>query len=120
MKVGIDIVEVKRFNKMTKDKAYMDKVYTEYEQKYIAKVAENLPRMAGIFSAKEAVVKTLGIGLFGGLMLTDIEVRHDDRGKPYVVASDKLMELVHGCGCSNIEISISHTKDIATAICILN
>lgn len=119
MRVGIDLVEVNRFVKMAEQKNTLGKVFSEYEIEHIGKAAHTLPRMAGLYAAKEAVVKALGIGLFGGLVLNEIEIRHDDNGRPYLNVTDKIKELFSKYGVSKADVSISHTDSLATAICIL-
>ena len=119
MRVGIDIVETSRFKDMSGDKSKLSKVYSEYEISHIGKVAKVLPRMAGLYAAKEAVVKALGIGLFGGLVLNEIEIRHDDNGRPYLNVNDKISALFEKYGVTKSDISISHTDDTAIAVCIL-
>ncbi len=119
MRVGIDIVEAKRFQKMLKGNKSLDKVFTKYEQEHIAKITKQLPRMAGLYAAKEAVVKALGIGLFGGLLLDDIEIRHEDSGRPYLNVTPAVQQVFDKLGVASADISISHTDTVATAICVL-
>ena len=119
MKVGVDIVETNRFEKMQEIEQSLSKVYTEYEIKHIGKAAKTLPRMAGLYAAKEAVVKALGIGLFGGLVLNEIEIRHDDNGRPYLNLTDKVKAIFKEHGVSKADVSISHTDSYAVAICVL-
>ena len=119
MRVGIDIVEAKRFQKMLKGNKSLDKVFTKYEQDHIAKITKQLPRMAGLYAAKEAVVKALGIGLFGGLLLDDIEIRHEDSGRPYLNVTPAVQQVFDKLGVASADISISHTDTVATAICVL-
>ena len=119
MKVGIDIVEAKRFKKMYDSKENLNKVYSDYEISHIGKVAKGLPRMAGLYAAKEAVVKALGIGLFGGLVLNEIEIRHDDNGRPYLNLTDKVKKIFKEHNVKSADISISHTDTHAVAICVL-
>ena len=119
MKVGVDIVEVERFKNMYETKQNLSKVYSEYEITHIGKVAKGLPRMAGLYAAKEAVVKALGIGLFGGLLLSEIEIRHNENGRPYLNLTDKVLKVFAQHGVVSADISISHTDTTAVAVCIL-
>lgn len=45
--------------------------------------------LAKHFSAKESLLKALGIGLGRGIKLSDITVRHDARGKPIFTFSEE-------------------------------
>ena len=119
MRTGIDIVEVSRFKIMNEHKNTLNEVFTDYEISYIGKASNVLSRMAGLFAAKEAVLKAIGIGVYGGLKLTDIEIMHEDSGRPYVVPNKSISKYLNELKCSGIDISISHTNSVATAICIL-
>ena len=57
MKVGIDIVEVKRIRKLAEKKLFIKKVFSEEEQSYCKKFKNAYERYAGKFAAKEAVIK---------------------------------------------------------------
>ena len=94
-KIGTDIVKISRIEKS------INKVFTENERAYCKK-AENF---AGIFAGKEAYFKALGMGL--KFPLTDVEIGHDENGKP------------HLCGIDNSDISISHDGEYAVATVIL-
>jgi phosphopantetheine--protein transferase-like protein len=69
--------------------------------------------MAGLFAAKEAVVKALGIG-FSGFWPCDVEICHDIKGKPYVRLHNKARKYENHC----IAVSISHTKTDAVAFAL--
>lgn len=119
MKVGIDIVQVNRFADMVNNPKHLSKIFTEYEVKYINQTTNMIERVAGLYAVKEAVVKALGIGLGRGIDLIDIEVNHDDFGKPHLVVNDKLRGAFNYASVINSDISISHTNENAIAICIL-
>lgn len=118
MRVGIDIVECDRLNKGYSDKT-LSTFFSEYEIEYFNRKANKFESMAGIFSAKEAFIKATGVGIGKDIMLKDIEVRHDDYGRPYLNLSQNAIKLIHNLGLKSCDISISHTKNIATAICII-
>ena len=73
---------------------------------------------AGIFAAKEAVVKALGTG-FRGFGPAAIEVRVDALGKPLCALSGKALERMQALGGETIHLSITHTGDMAAAVAIL-
>ena len=66
---------------------------------------------AGRFAAKEAVSKALGTGIGRGYSFTDIEILPDEFGKPYVYLKNQKKE--------NMEVSISHSRMNAVAVCII-
>ena len=69
------------------------------------------------FAAKEAVSKALGTG-FRGFGLLDIEVLRDDKGKPIVILSDRIYEMLP-LNNFNIHISISHSRENAIAYAVM-
>ncbi len=116
MKVGIDIEKIKRFEIML-DKNKLEKIFTPKEIEYFNKFQYKLDHIAGGFCAKEAVSKALKVGFYTKINPIDIEILHDENGAPFVnKENEKLAKLL--CG-RDAEISISHSDDIATAICII-
>ncbi len=106
--IGTDIIEIKRILDKTENSKFMDRVFTKGEQEYIASKANKAQSGAGIFCAKEAVLKALSKGITD-IPLTDIEVFHTNNGAPYCE--------VKGSN-AKISISISHCKEYATAIAV--
>ena len=73
-----------------------------------------------MFCAKESLLKALGIGIKNGIQLNEIEVNHDENGKPYYNLSENAKKILNDFDISEIDLSISHTDSIATAICVMN
>lgn len=120
MKVGIDILDVVRMEKFVQNEHFLEKYFTPYEIDYVAHNNRQTLSLAGIFSAKEAFLKALGIGIGGGIDLNDIEIRHEESGKPYLqVLSSTSQIMLKTMNVSDIQISISHSDEMATAICIV-
>ena len=87
---------------------------------YIGNTGHAEQTLAGIYSAKEAVLKALGIGIGRGIDLHDIEIDHDVLGKPFLnMLSENGKKMFSDIGATGVDISISHTKDVSTAICII-
>ena len=116
--VGIDIIEVSRIaTAMSKHSGrFIDRVFTINEQNYCFKKKEPALHFAGRFAAKEAVVKAVGTGFTQGLSWVDFEVQNDTSGKPTIHLSPLACELL---GNPDIQLSISHCKEYATAIAII-
>jgi phosphopantetheine--protein transferase-like protein len=104
-KVGIDIVEVERFRNVGEN--FLKRAFLEEERGYCKKKANAAESFAGIFAAKEAVMKALQAEQ---LDFTDIEIKRKSNGAPYAVV--QCAEKIH------LHLSISHAKEYATAICI--
>ncbi len=122
MKVGNDIVEVKRFLGLVGNKKFADRVFTPAEQEHIMtakEVQKKAERMAGKFAGKEAVAKALGLGISEGITLNCIEILPDGRGAPTVTLHSHAKEQLTKLGFSAVEISISNTDSMASAVCII-
>lgn len=100
-KIGVDIVKISRIEKITENKSFLNKVFTEKEIEH-CRTAQSF---AGIYAAKEAYFKALGTGL--RLPLCNVEILHDNKGKPFIASLDKC------------DVSISHDGEYAVAAVIL-
>ncbi|MCD7904235.1 MAG: holo-ACP synthase [Clostridiales bacterium] len=103
--IGTDIIKVERLTDAKE--SFLSFAFTERELKEFGGKPE---RLAGCFAAKEALVKALGLG-FREIGLKDIEILHDEPGKPVVNlrgAAEKYGGLIYN-------VSISHEKEYAAA-----
>jgi len=116
--IGTDIIEIARVAEAVKKEGFVKKVFTAYEQEYFQKNGCNPQTYAGIFAAKEAVAKALKTG-FNNVKQTDIEILHGVLGAPYAKLHGQAAEIFKMSGKQNIEISISHCKEYATAVCVV-
>lgn len=120
MLVGIDVLDVMRMEKFVQNEQFLDKYFTSYEAMYVSQTNRKTLTLAGIYAAKEAFLKALGIGIFGGIALNEIEVNHYENGKPYIKLSENAKLIVTSAGIKDIQMNISHTDEIAIAVCVLN
>ena len=111
--VGIDIVEVKRLERLAKewDKDFLNRVFTEDELDYCTSRRRVYEHLSGRFATKEAVVKALG----KKLPWKSIEVLSKSNGKPFVSVDGSRENFPN----ENLHISITHLPDYALAIAIL-
>lgn len=107
MKIGIDIVEVERIEKLKN----IDKIFFKSEIEYAEKSVLKYEHLAGFYCAKEAVIKALEGG-----SVQEVEICHKQSGAPYIVLHGKTKQL---SSSNEIQISISHIKKLATAICTI-
>jgi holo-[acyl-carrier protein] synthase len=118
--IGTDIIEVSRIEKvMERDIGFREKIFTSGEITYCETMKHKYENYAARFSAKEAFMKAIGTGWRFGIRFADIEVYHDEFGKPLIRLYGKAEELVKIEGISKIHVSLSHVKEIATAIVIV-
>ena len=118
--IGTDIIEVSRIHAvMEKDIGFREKIFTSGEIAYCETKRHKYENYAARFSAKEAFMKAIGTGWRFGIRFADIEVYHDEFGKPLIRLHGKAGELEKIEGISKIHVSLSHVKEIATAIVIV-
>jgi holo-[acyl-carrier protein] synthase len=119
--VGIDIIEVERIQKeLSKEgERFKARVFTKNEIEYCEPKATKAQHYAARFAAKEAFFKAMGSGWSKGFAWTEIETAKNEEGKPYLITSGKVKEFLKQNKVSNIQISLSHIKETATAIVIL-
>jgi phosphopantetheine--protein transferase-like protein len=113
LNVGIDVIEVRRFRKKplnNENLSFYHSIFTKKELLYCMKYSDPYPHIAGIFAAKESLIKCLA----RPIKMTEIEINHNRQGKPRIA-------LCRGKGRKmQAQISITHTKSIAIAIAITN
>lgn len=115
---GIDLVDVGRIEAMLREhgERFIQRCFTAEERAYAdAARRRRAERYAVRFACKEAVLKALGTGLRGGIRWRDIEVTHDDLGRPGLVLSGRCAELAGELGIDQWEVSLSHTDTCAVA-----
>ena len=112
--LGTDIIEIERIKKAVAKKNFRDNVFTETEQAYCESRGKNsAASYAARFAAKEAFFKALGTGIF--TKLTDVEIINDKRGTPKINLRGKAKSKCDG----EIFLSMSHSLEFATAVCII-
>ena len=112
--IGIDLVENKRIEKALKDDAFIKRILTKCEIDYVCSFKNKIEHVAGFFACKEAVMKALDN--CKEIAFKDIEIKHKETGKPYVVLYGRAKDVFDFGGYSKIEISISQTENFATAV----
>lgn len=119
MKTGVDIIKTNRIKKILKEKkeSFYSRIFTEDEIKYIENKNHDYRTVAGLFASKEAVSKVIGTGI-GKLRWKDIEIIHDNNGKPFINFSQNLRSHLNQLGINSIEISISHEEEYAISFAV--
>lgn len=121
---GVDIVKIARFCP-SPGKGFMERVFSVAERAHIASRGASAPQtMAGIFAAKEAVVKALGIG-FAGFAPREVEICKTHMGQPYVKLHKGVLSVLRNRWGEppgryyKLSVSISHTQEDAVAFAVL-
>ena len=112
--VGTDMIEIMRVGKACKKQAFLSRIYTDEECR---QAGGNMSSLAGNFAVKEAVAKSFGTGFYG-FGPKEIEVLRDKLGKPYIKLWGRARELAKELGVEIVHISITNTKEYATAMAV--
>ena len=91
---GIDIVQNLKIKKLIVNKKFLKRIYSNYEINYSKKIRNKTNYFAKRFAAKEAFVKSLGIGFRNGINFNDISVINKSSGKPEIHISNKVKEVL--------------------------
>lgn len=110
--LGCDIIEISRIENSIKKFgfSFLHHILSDKEIELYKSKGRKAEFVSGRFAAKEAVSKALGTGIGRGHNFTDIEILPDELGKPYVYLKGKKAE--------HIEVSISHSRENAIAVCL--
>jgi holo-[acyl-carrier protein] synthase len=117
--VGIDIVDVKRIARNIEKPGFINHAFTPNEIEYCKQKAFSAEHYAARFAAKEAFFKAIGTGVIGDLDFRQVEITNDANGKPNLKLKDAALLIAEKLEIKNIHTSLSHEKDFATAIVIL-
>jgi holo-[acyl-carrier protein] synthase len=119
--IGIDLVENGRLEKIINKWGikFLNRVFSTGEIQYCGKHIQSAIHYGARFAAKESFLKALGIGLGMGVKLSDIEVIHDKNGKPFLALQGGAKVQIEKREITNIHLSLTHTKQYASAIVLL-
>ncbi len=122
--LGTDIVSTERIAKVLEknETAFIDRICTKEEKKYLQSCRDITLKLAKIWAVKEAAVKALGTGFVQGISFSDIELFHDYLGKPEIKFFGKAKEVLDekiGDNEVNILVSLSDDKPFAQAVVII-
>jgi holo-[acyl-carrier protein] synthase len=118
--IGIDITEVERIaEKIGKEQGFRELVFSANEIRYCEAVANKYEHYAARFAAKEAFLKAIGTGWANGTAFNEIEISHDEKGKPLLTLIGSTAIAMQQKGIGTISVSLSHVKAMATAVVII-
>ena len=118
--IGIDIIEVDRIHKqIMKETGFIEKIFTPKEREYCEMFKNKAQNYAARFAAKEAFFKAAGTGWRGGLTFHEVEIVNDELGKPGLKLHGKTRRFIEDQGVTNLHVSLSHIRDMASSIVII-
>lgn len=116
---GTDIVEIKRIGETIEKfgDVFLNKVFTENEVKYCeSKGKMKFQHYAARFAAKEAIFKAISNFVDNKFSIgwKNMEIRNDINGRPQIELLNCKIDNI-----KNIDISISHCKEYAVAMVVV-
>lgn len=114
---GIDLIECERVADLwaRHRERVTDRLLTPAECEYVMKYKDFIPRLAGRFAAKEAILKVVGTGWRGGIAWRDMEILNNHAGCPVVTLTGETARVADGLGITQIFVSITHTQNYGAA-----
>ena len=92
--IGVDIIQNSRIKKAIKNKSFVSRIFSKSEITNSKKKNNKTNYFAKRFAAKEAFIKSIGIGIRKGINFKDIYVINDKLGKPNIKFSNKVNNLI--------------------------
>jgi holo-[acyl-carrier protein] synthase len=119
--IGVDIVKVDRIERAVERWGYrfLKRIFTAAEIERCQQRARPAQCLALRFAAKEAFAKALGLGMRKGLRWRDIEVVHDNFGKPDLLLHNQAQRLLETVEASRTWLSLSDERESALAMVVL-
>tara|TARA_S200000501_G_scaffold183846_1_gene173127 strand:- start:651 stop:1037 length:387 start_codon:yes stop_codon:yes gene_type:complete len=120
---GVDIIQNSRIRKSIKNPKFISRVFTKSEINDSKKIRNKTNFFAKRFAAKEAFVKSVGIGFRKSINLNDIYVKNNKLGKPIISFNNKVKKILIRKFNSNrfkVFLSLSDEKRYSIAYVIIN
>jgi holo-[acyl-carrier protein] synthase len=119
--IGTDLAEVARIRRSAEQYGdrFLRRIYTERERNYALTKANWAERLAARFAAKEAGMKAIGTGWNRGVGWQDLEIVNEPSGRPTLSLHGAAERIAGELGVVRISLSMTHTKDTAMALVIL-
>jgi holo-[acyl-carrier protein] synthase len=115
--VGTDLIEIERVRRaLERYPSFRERCFTEAERAYCDSRANPPQHYAARFAGKEAVGKALGFGVARAFAWRDVEIA--GRPKPSVRLSGRLEAWAERLGAGEIDLSMSHSRELATAVAV--
>ncbi len=120
--IGTDVIEIARIARSIErfGEAFLRRVYTAEEVAYCrGKRKGAMESFAARFAAKEAGAKALGTGISRGVSWTEFAVGREAGGRPVLRFSGRAGELAGGLGVGRVSLSLTHGREVALAVVVL-
>jgi holo-[acyl-carrier protein] synthase len=118
MRVGVDLIEIERIRRaLERYPRFRARCFTEQERAYCESRPNPPQHYAARFAGKEAVGKALGFGVARAFAWREVEIH--GRPKPAVHLSGRLEAWARSRRAGPIDLSMTHSKELAAAVAVV-
>lgn len=118
MRIGLDVIEIERVRRaLERYPRFRERCFTDAERAYCESRPNPPQHYAARFAGKEAVGKALGFGVARAFAWQEVEIA--GRPKPAVALSGRLETWSRRVAAGAIDLSMTHSKGIAAAVCVV-
>lgn len=115
--VGVDLIEIERIRRaLARHASFRERCFTEAERAYCDSRPNPAQHYAARFAGKEAVGKAIGFGVARAFAWREIEIA--GRPKPSVRLSGRMAAWAEKVGAGPLDLSMTHGREIAAAVCV--
>lgn len=119
VQVGLDVIEIERVRSaLERYPRFRERCFTVEERRYCESRPNPAQHYAARFAGKEAVGKALGFGVARAFAWLDVEIA--GRPKPGVSLTGRVATWAEKAGARTLDLSMTHSKGIAAAVCIVD
>jgi holo-[acyl-carrier protein] synthase len=119
--VGTDLIEISRIARSIERYGdhFLHRVYSAGEIAYCSRKRNSAESYASRFAAKEAAAKALGTGISFGVSWREFEVTREPGLRPEIRFHGRAASIAASLGVSHTALSLTHSRDLAMAVVIL-
>ena len=119
--LGTDLMEIDRIEESIArfGERFLRRIYTTGEVAFCRQKKNAAESFAARFAAKEAAAKALGTGISRGIGWQEIEVVRRPGERPEIAFHGRAAERAKALGVASAMISLTHTREIAIAVVVL-
>jgi holo-[acyl-carrier protein] synthase len=115
--VGVDMIEIERVRRaLERYPSFRERCFTEEERLYCDSRPNPAQHYAARFAGKEAVGKAIGFGVARAFAWREVEIT--GRPKPHVRLSGRAQAWAQRVGAGNLDLSMTHSRGLAAAVCV--
>jgi holo-[acyl-carrier protein] synthase len=113
--IGVDVVDIERFRvSLARTPTMRERLFTSTELDDVSMMHDPVPSLAARFAAREAAMKSLGVGL-GAFGFHDLWVVRADSGAPSLRTAGRAAALLAERGVERLHLSLTHGDVVAVA-----